>query len=147
MICADTSFLFSLYANDAHSRRAVAWLRRHDQPISITGFNEFELGNALRFAEYRQLLPKEWAANYWAQFQAAIAQQRLQRPVCNLSSVLAEAERLSSTYTVRQGHRSFDILHVAAALHLEATEFLTFDQNQLRLARAEGLHVAEMPSR
>jgi len=39
------------------------------------------------------------------------------------------------------GHRGFDILHVAAALILEADEFLTFDANQKRLAELEGLKV------
>lgn len=66
MICSDTSFLFSLYANDLHSSLAVRWLTEREEPISITRFNEFELGNALRFAEYRELLPKGLAATYWA---------------------------------------------------------------------------------
>jgi predicted nucleic acid-binding protein len=35
-----------------------------------------------------------------------------------------------------------DILHVATSLHLGAEEFLTFDANQKRLARAEGLKVS-----
>ncbi len=144
MICSDTSFLFSLYANDAHSRRALDWVRGCEEPLFITRFNQFELGNALRFAEFRRLLPKGMAASYWAQFQAAIAQHRLQRPICNLAAVLAEAERLSASYTLQQGHRSFDVLHVAAAIHLQATEFLTFDQNQKRLAKAEGLKLVEI---
>jgi len=32
-----------------------------------------------------------------------------------------------------------DILHVATALHLGAREFLSFDGNQRKLARAEGM--------
>jgi len=38
------------------------------------------------------------------------------------------------------GHRSLDVLHVATALHLGAQEFLTFDANQIKLARAEKLN-------
>jgi predicted nucleic acid-binding protein len=37
------------------------------------------------------------------------------------------------------GHRFLDILHVATARVLGASEFLSFDENQRRLARAEGL--------
>ncbi len=144
VICADTSFLFSLYGNDVHSRRAIAWIRGCQEPLSITRLNEFELGNALRFAEFRKLIPAGMAANYWAQFQAAIAHQRLQSPICNLGSIVTEAERLSATYTLRRGHRSLDLLHVAAALHLGASDFLSFDENQKRLARAEGLSVPRM---
>lgn len=51
------------------------------------------------------------------------------------------AERLAFQHTVMRGHRSFDVLHVASALHLGASEFLTFDVNQRKLAEAEGLVV------
>jgi predicted nucleic acid-binding protein len=50
-------------------------------------------------------------------------------------------ERLALQHTVKGGSRSFDILHIATALHLGATEFLTFDGNQKKLAEAEGLVV------
>jgi hypothetical protein len=52
--CADTSFLFSVYANDTHTSRAIRWLRSQDAPLVLTALNEFELGNALRFAEFRR---------------------------------------------------------------------------------------------
>ena len=44
-------------------------------------------------------------------------------------------------HTMAGGHRSFDVLHVATALHLGAREFLTFDGNQRKLAAAEKLKV------
>ena len=49
--------------------------------------------------------------------------------------------RLSAQHTIPGGHRSFDILHVAAALELGAKEFLTFDARQSALAEAENLTV------
>ena len=52
------------------------------------------------------------------------------------------AEDLNLRYTASGGHRLADILHVATALHLGKTEFLTFDANQRRLAEAVGLIVA-----
>jgi predicted nucleic acid-binding protein len=51
------------------------------------------------------------------------------------------AERLSAKHTATGGHRSMDILHVAAAVTVDATEFLTFNRNQARLASAEGMRV------
>jgi len=48
---------------------------------------------------------------------------------------------LSLSACPTEGHRDFDVLHVATALHLGASEFLTFDANQKRLAQAEGLVV------
>ena len=57
-------------------------------------------------------------------------------------AVHAIAERLSDEHTISGCHRLTDILHVATSLHLGAGEFLTFDANQKRLARAVGLKVS-----
>ncbi len=139
--CSDTSFLFSLYGNDANSPRAVAWAAAATRPITLSPYNPFELGNALRFAEFRKAIQPGEAALYGSQFEAALRQGRLVAAVCNLADILDEATRLSSTHTLAGGHRAFDILHVASALVLGADEFLTFDGNQKRLAEAEGLNV------
>jgi len=55
---------------------------------------------------------------------------------CTSSNVHRLAERLAFQYTAKRGHRSFDVLHVATALHLGAKEFLAFDANQKKLAEA-----------
>ena len=60
----------------------------------------------------------------------------------NLAQVVTEASRLSATHTVKGGHRSFDLLHVAVASHLGAGVFLSFDTNQAALAKRVGLKVA-----
>ncbi len=54
---------------------------------------------------------------------------------------MAEAERLSALYSEKLGTRSLDILHVASALVLGSTSFVTFDRRQAALARASGLKV------
>jgi predicted nucleic acid-binding protein len=137
VICCDTSFLFSVYARDVHTARAHAWLRRNRAAVTLSVLNHYELANALRFAEFRKLLKPGLAAICLAQFETDLAQGRLKLEVCNLADVLTEANRLSATLTLKQGHRSFDILHVAASLHLKARKFLTFDTNQRKLAKAE----------
>ena len=141
VIACDTSFLFSLYGNDAHSPKAVAWAAQSANPVHLDALTRFEFGNALRFAEFRRAIPTGSAARYWADFEAAIAQGRLIVATSNLADVVVEAERLSSHYTLGGGHRAFDILHVAGALTMHATQFLTFDANQKKLAQAEGLIV------
>ena len=73
--------------------------------------------------------------------ETAVAQCRLIVATSNLANVVDEAKRLSSLRTLAGGHRGFDILHVASALTLKATHFLTFDGNQKKLAEAEGLVV------
>ncbi len=140
-LCCDTSFLFSLYGHDVHTVAAISAVRRLRQPLVLSSLNEYELANALRFAEYRELLSAGKAAIYLADFEADISAGKLVIEVCNLSEVIADAKRLSATQTLAGGHRSFDILHVAVAIHLSAREFLTFDDNQRKLAEAEGLKV------
>jgi predicted nucleic acid-binding protein len=55
------------------------------------------------------------------------------------ADIASIAARLSAQYTWTEGYRGFDILHVASALHLGVTEFLSFDTGQRKLAAAEGL--------
>jgi predicted nucleic acid-binding protein len=141
VIACDTSFLFSLYGNDVHSPRAVTWARQCRSPLYLNALTQFEFGNALRFAECRTFLKPGEAARYWAGFEIAIAQGRLIVATANLADVLDEATRISSIRTLSGGHRAFDILHVASAIQMEATQFLTFDGNQKSLAEAEGLEV------
>lgn len=50
-------------------------------------------------------------------------------------------ERLSAKRTEEGLHRLCDMIHVATALYLDSKEFLTFDVNQKKLAKAEGLKV------
>jgi predicted nucleic acid-binding protein len=141
VIACDTSFLFSLYGNDAHSPEAVAWSAQNTRALYLNRLTHFEFGNAVRFSEFRKAIPPGAAARYWADFEAAIVEGRLMLASSNLADVLAEADRLSSTHTLSGGHRGFDILHVASALRMNATHFLTFDRNQKNLAEAEGLLV------
>lgn len=138
---ADTSFLFSLYANDVHSPRATAWLAAHGTAVTISVLAQFELENALRFATWRGVITAEECADGCAQFAADHAAGRIVVPPVNLALVVAEARRLSSRQTLDGGYRSFDILHVAAAVVAKAERFLSFDANQKRLAIAAGLTV------
>jgi hypothetical protein len=52
-----------------------------------------------------------------------------------------QAQRVSEFSSAARGFGALDILHVAAALVLRADGFLSFDGNQLVLAKGEGLQV------
>ena len=62
-------------------------------------------------------------------------------PVEDWAEVYSIAEELSTQYTAEIGHRSFDVLHVATALYLKASLFMTLDVRQKELAKAVGLKV------
>ncbi len=117
----------------------MEWIQSAGTAILISELTEYELGNAFRFAAFRKLLRPELAIRYWADYESDRDAGRIIRTVSNLARIFTTAKRLSATYTPLGGHRSFDILHVAAALEMKATVFLTFDANQKKLALAEGL--------
>jgi predicted nucleic acid-binding protein len=122
-------------------------MTRRDSALVLSPLIHYEFANALRFAEFRRVLKPAAARQYWALFKSAVGQGRLIVEKCNLADVVDEARRLSAIHTASGGYRAFGILHVAAALKLGATEFLTFDENQKRLAESEGLRVTLSPAK
>jgi predicted nucleic acid-binding protein len=139
VISCDTSFLFSVYGNDANTSRAHEHLKKARASIVVSAYNGFELENALRLAEFRKLITSGDGERLIEQYRQDIDDGRIVEYPCNLAETLKKAHQLSASHTVERGHRGFDILHVAAALEMGATEFLTFDRNQSRLAQVVNL--------
>src|ERR1700676_5368394 len=140
MISCDTSFLYSLYLVDMHTPKARARLQeiRRPEGLVLSPFHQYELPNAVRLSVFRGLRDAAAGEAILAAFEADLASGYFALPTCNLASVLIEARRLSASHTMTGGHRPFDILHGAAALHLGAGEFLTFDTHQRKLATTVG---------
>jgi predicted nucleic acid-binding protein len=59
----------------------------------------------------------------------------------DLDAVIGQAIELATAHTERLGARAIDLLHVAGAMALESEVFLTTDDRQAQLAKAEGLNV------
>lgn len=139
---ADTSFLYSLYVQQAHSAAAAAYMvSTANEPLPITSLNRFELCNAIRLSVFRKLLDRRIAATDLKVIEKDMVTGVLALTPCDWAAVHAKAERLSSQRTARAGHRTMDLLHVASALTLGNSAFLTFDQNQAELASSSGLTV------
>jgi predicted nucleic acid-binding protein len=138
----DTGFLFSLYGNDGHTATAREWVVQNQSVLSVTALGHYELQNALRFAAFRKSISQSDALASLAAVEADLRDGHLELVSCDFTTVVAAAARFSERHSLRGGHRSFDILHVATAKHLKATTFLSFDANQRRLAAAVGLAVA-----
>jgi predicted nucleic acid-binding protein len=138
---ADTGFLCSLYAPDAHTQRAVARMRRQELPLPFTWLHQLELRNALRLRVFRREITAAQREASLNMMLADLAAGVIEGASPVLADVMTEAERLSAVHTERLGTRSLDILHVAGALVLGSVSFLTFDRRQAALARASGLKV------
>lgn len=138
---ADTGFLCSLYAPDAHSGRVVSRMKRQELPLPVTWLHQLEFRNALRLRVFRkEITPAERDASL-NMLLADLAGGVLASASPSMTDITREAERLSAQHSERIGTRSLDILHVATAVVLGIPEFLTFDRRQAALARAAGLRL------
>lgn len=143
----DTSFLCAMYRQQANSRRAARHFAAMPEPLHVASPLLYEFRQSTRWQAY---LHEQDAGKGFDRATATAALGKLQLNLASGALVLVPvewpdivsiAERLSGQHTWTEGYRSFDLLHVATALHLGATEFLTFDGKQKQLAEAEGLFV------
>ena len=138
---ADTGFLCSLYAPDAHTHLAAARMTRQTLPLPIIWLHQLEFRNALRLRVFRgEITPAQRDASINALL-ADLAAGVLTHAEPPLVDLTTEAERQSALHSETLGTRSLDILHVASAIVLGLPDFLTFDHRQHALAKAAGLRV------
>lgn len=140
MLYLDTSALLKLYIREDGSERVQGQISAQDSPLPIWELQEAEFINALH-------LKIHWREITQAQTQAQIAlfKERRMRglyvfPEIQRSHLMKTFESLCKE-TPRLGCRTMDILHVACALEIGASAFLSFDKRQLELARHSGLSV------
>lgn len=134
---ADSSFLVSLYVEDAHSAEAEERMKQNSQ-VWFTPLHFAECSHAIAkqvFFKKMSLadmgavfkaLESDRAGGLW--IEAGIPE--------NAFELCAEMGR---RYAPKLGVRTSDTLHVACALELKAERFWTFDDRQAKLAKAVGL--------
>jgi predicted nucleic acid-binding protein len=143
----DTSFLCAIYRRQDNSPDAAAYFKSMPEALHVSSLLLFEFRQSLRFQVW---LHAQNPLKGFSQTECDQALTDLQSDLdsgvtvivpADWSDVHHIAERLSSRYTAAGGFRAFDLLHVATALHLEARNFLSFDERQRKAARNEGLKV------
>lgn len=143
----DTSFLFALYRPQDNSSAAQKYYAAMTEPVHVSGLLLYEFRQSVRFQVWlhghnpKKGIPDKEGVAAIADLEANIADGAVVIVPAEWPDVHQIAERLSKAYTKTEGHRAFDVLHVATALHLDAHEFLSFDDRQRKLAKAEGLKV------
>lgn len=130
------------------AREADRLMRLESAPVHVSSLVLFEFRQSLRLQAFRfsagrtQGFSKTEALRTLETLQANIAAGRFMiPPVEDWAEIHSIAEELSAQHTMQAGHRSFDVLHVAAALHLKSGQFLTFDARQAALAKVAALKV------
>ena len=139
---ADTSFLASVYMRDANMAFAKAVLRNLTEPLPFTAFHRLELRNALSLAVFQKRIMMSEANTAWADMETDIREGRLAACSVNWADVFRGAENLAAKHSPSIGARSLDVLHVAAAVVIGASNLLTFDTRQGELAARAGLTLA-----
>ncbi len=155
-IYADSSFLVKLLSEEPGAAEAVAEYRRLQRPrLFYLPLHALEIENAIRHRAFheRRIRPAGERAQINRERDAALARlsQYVKRGALDevsldMDSACSRARRLSSAYADRFGARAIDLLHVACALLLESELFLTSDERQADLARAEALQVTFLPT-
>ena len=138
---ADTSFLFSLYAQDANTVQAGRIGAALNAPLVLTPLQRYELRNAFRLSVFRGDVTAGECQNLLDAVEADIKTGALVETPVAWAEVFAEAEALSAAHTEKLGTRAIDVLHVAAAAALGTKDFYTFDVRQKALAVKAGMKV------
>jgi predicted nucleic acid-binding protein len=143
----DTTFLCALYRRQDNSPQAAAHFKTMPEALHVSGLLLFEFRQSVRLQVWLHArdkskgYPQADGARALADLKTDLDTGALVVATVNWPDVHRLAETISARHTMTGGHRSFDVLHVATALHLGARDFLTFDANQRKLAAAEKLKV------
>ena len=144
VIYADPSALAGLYVHQERSRQMNAWRARVPGMLPVTHHGRTEIINAICRLAFIGQLDQDGMNEALADVAGDFASGRLLQVDILWRAALNRAAELSRSHTPKLGTRSLDVLHVACALELKLTYFLTFDERQQKLARAAGLKTVKI---
>ena len=136
-VYADSSFIVSLYIEDAHSTEAEDRMKENPH-VWFTPLHFAECSHAIAGQVF---LSKMSLADADAVFKILEADRA---GASWLESGIPEnafelCADLGRRYAPKLGIRTIDTLHVACALELKAERFWTFDDRQAKLAKSQGI--------
>jgi predicted nucleic acid-binding protein len=144
---ADTNIFTHFYLNPegAEVQELMASLVT---PLPVFFLLEIEVINAFQqsifsgYGESATRITTEFASASHTTFQNDLADgTTFRRVTIPESKLTAQFESLALRYTARHGFRSYDLLHVSAALCLKCNTFWSFDARASKLAKLAGLKV------
>jgi hypothetical protein len=137
----DTSFLVSAYVRDANSDKAAAVVRKIKAAIPLTPLLRHELRNAIRLCVFRRDITPEKCRELFRDMEDDLRDGLLQEIPITWPELWRQAEALGARFAETLGVRGMDLLHVAAARAIGATDFFTYEARQIALAEKAGLKV------
>jgi predicted nucleic acid-binding protein len=141
VIYLDTSALIKLYFLEQGSEFVHRCVMEQDEPLPVWQMQEAELINACRLKVFWGEITEEQAGRQIDLFTQRIRRGQYFVPEIDHGELMCAFRKLSGK-TPRLGCRTMDILHVACALQLSPSLFVSFDSRQRALADHVGLSVA-----
>jgi predicted nucleic acid-binding protein len=135
----DTSVIVKLYSLEEYSLEVSKWIRKNNEAIPLTNLHELEFTNAIYLKQFRREISPEQANLILSRFDEHQREGIYYHPKLNWVDIWNKSLELSGKHTGIKGSRSLDILHVASALELKFSRFVTLDSRQADLARKAGL--------
>lgn len=133
MIYLDTSALIKLYLLEEGSESVQRRVSAQNQPLPVWEIQEAELLNALQLNVFWGKISQQQGESQIELFFERQKKGHYFFPEIHRGELMKNFRTLSRE-TARLGCRTMDIMHVACALQLGATSFITFDDRQRALA-------------
>jgi len=135
----DTGCFVKLYYPEPDSAQVVALIQ--GKALCHTLLHELEFMNALELKVFLKSATAAQVTAARALVEADLKAGVLVSPSGEWKDIFTEAAKLAEQHTGTVGCRSLDILHCAAARVLAASEFISTDARQRKLAVAMGLNL------
>jgi len=139
MIYLDTGCFVKLYYPEPDSARVIALIQ--GKAVGCTPLHELEFVNALQLKTFFKHATAQQVTAARGLVAADLRSGVLVSADGDWPDIFREAVKLAEQHTGMVGCRSLDILHCAAAKVLAATEFISTDTRQKKLAVAMGLNL------
>ena len=139
MTYLDTSSFVKLYYPEPDTAKVAALIQGKE--LCYTPLHELEFLNALQLKFFLKSATAAQVTGARALVDADVKAGVVVQPGGDWKDIFAEAVKLAEQHTGTIGCRSLDILHCAAAKVLAASEFISTDVRQQKLAVAMGLNL------
>ncbi len=143
----DTGILLKLYTVEPESPQVHRFVTKRNRPIPVSELHLSEAVSAFRLKQFRKECSPTQAADAIALLESDLRSRLLCVVDMDWTTIWASCRMLAQAEAGKCGARTLDTLHVACALSLHASLFVTSDKRQSMLARICGLRVANPAAR
>ncbi|MFM7181527.1 MAG: type II toxin-antitoxin system VapC family toxin [Verrucomicrobiales bacterium] len=137
----DTGTLVKLYTVEPESEAVARFVMDKKQAIAVCELHLSEIAAAFRLKQFRKECSAHQASAALAMVESDLRSGVLVRVSIEWGAVWESTRKLLDKHAAKTGCRTMDTLHLACALALETTEFVTTDRRQAGLATRLGLRV------